>query len=73
MTSKERQATEKPSFSFMVVDDSKFACRNMLRPDLVLMDITMPEMQGIEAVEGILAEDSSAKVVMVNATGYKES
>ena len=42
------------------------------RPDLVLMDITMPEMEGIEAVEGILAEDQDAKIVMVSSVGYQE-
>jgi two-component system chemotaxis response regulator CheY len=36
------------------------------------MDITMPEMEGIEAVRGILAEDSAAKVVMVSSIGYQE-
>ena len=43
-----------------------------LRPDLVLMDITMPEMEGIEAVEWILAEDRTARIVMVSSIGYQE-
>jgi len=43
-----------------------------LRPDIVLMDITMPEMEGIEAVENIVAEDDSAKIVMVSSMGYQE-
>ena len=42
-----------------------------LRPDLVLMDVTMPEMEGVEAVEGILAADRSAKVVMVSSIGHQ--
>lgn len=98
MKSNAENTANKLSFSFMVVDDSEFACRNMekmmvaiggklagfayngreaierypeLRPDLVLMDITMPEMEGIEAVRGILAEDSTAKVVMVSSVGYQ--
>ena len=39
--------------------------------DLVLMDITMPEMDGISALKGIRAEDSSAKVVMCSAMGQQ--
>ena len=40
-----------------------------LKPDLVTMDIVMPENTGIEAVREIVAEDSNAKVVMVSALG----
>jgi len=43
-----------------------------LQPDIVLMDITMPEMEGIEAVEGILAEDNLAKIVMVSSMSYQD-
>lgn len=42
-----------------------------LTPDLVLMDITMPEMNGIEAVKNIKAIDSSAKIVMCSAMGQQ--
>jgi len=41
------------------------------KPDLVLMDITMPVMDGIEAVKNIKAYDSEAKVVMVTALGQR--
>jgi two-component system chemotaxis response regulator CheY len=43
-----------------------------LKPDLVFMDITMPEMEGVEAVQGILDRDRSAKIVMVSSNGYQE-
>ena len=35
-----------------------------LSPDLVLMDITMPEMDGIEALKEIMKIDADAKIVM---------
>lgn len=89
----------KPSFRFLVVDDSAFARRNMhkiltavggesagsaangreaieqyvkLKPDLVFMDITMPEMEGVEAVQEIIGHDAAAKIVMVSSNGYQE-
>lgn len=42
------------------------------RPDLVLLDITMPGMDGNEALARILAEDPEASVVMITALGQKE-
>lgn len=42
-------------------------------PDLVLMDITMPHMEGIEAVERIVQQDPQARVVMVSSVGYQEN
>lgn len=38
-------------------------------PDLVIMDITMPEMDGIEAVHAILQEHPEARIVMCSALG----
>ena len=38
-----------------------------LGPDLVTMDITMPDMQGLDALREIIAFDSAAKVIMVSA------
>lgn len=43
-----------------------------LKPDLVFMDITMPEMEGVEAVQSILDRDASAKIVMVSSNGFQE-
>jgi len=42
-----------------------------LRPDLVTMDIIMPEMNGIDAVRKIVESDSQAKVVMCSALGQQ--
>lgn len=41
----------------------------LLRPDLVTMDIVMPLRSGIEAVGDIIASDPTAKVVMCSALG----
>ena len=42
-----------------------------LRPDLVTMDIIMPEMNGIDAVAKIMEFDSQAKIVMCSALGQQ--
>jgi two-component system, chemotaxis family, chemotaxis protein CheY len=41
------------------------------QPDLVLMDITMPEMDGITATREIRQRHPSAKVIMVSALGQQ--
>ncbi len=41
-------------------------------PDLVTLDITMPEVDGLEALDGIIAHDPDAKVIMVSAMGKKK-
>lgn len=42
-----------------------------LSPDLVLMDITMPELDGIGAVKQIKALDPAAKIIMCSAMGQQ--
>ncbi len=42
-----------------------------LRPDLVMMDIVMPEMGGVEAVREITKFDPNAKVLMCSAMGQE--
>ncbi len=42
-------------------------------PDFVLMDITMPQMEGIEAVERIVRQHADARIVMVSSVGYQEN
>jgi two-component system, chemotaxis family, chemotaxis protein CheY len=41
------------------------------KPDLVLMDITMPEMDGLAALKEIKAFDAKAKVIMLTALGQE--
>ena len=42
-----------------------------LKPDVVTMDITMPVLDGIEALKKIKGEYPEAKVIMVTAAGQK--
>ena len=44
---------------------------NELKPDLTLMDITMPEMDGIQALKKIKENDASATVIMCSAMGQQ--
>jgi two-component system chemotaxis response regulator CheY len=43
------------------------------QPDVVLMDIIMPCMEGIEAAERIVRLDPNARIVMVSSVGYQEN
>ena len=46
---------------------------NRTKLDIVLMDITMPQMEGIEAVERIVRQYPEARIVMVSSVGYQEN
>ena len=48
----------------------KFA---QIRPDVVTMDISMPEMDGISAVRAILLQDPKARVIVVSARVHPEN
>ena len=43
-----------------------------LKPDIVLMDITMPNMNGLDAVNRILAANPQAKIVICSALGQQK-
>jgi two-component system, chemotaxis family, chemotaxis protein CheY len=43
------------------------------RADIVLMDITMPQMEGIEAAERIVRQHPEARIIMVSSVGYQEN
>lgn len=53
--------------------DGEKACRIYAaeKPDLVLMDITMPNKNGLEALKEIRASDPTAKVIMCSAMGQE--
>ncbi len=43
-----------------------------VKPDIVTMDITMPDMDGIQAVQGIMEFDPNAVIIMVSALGHQD-
>ncbi len=45
---------------------------NELEPDLVTMDISMPIMSGVEAVQQIIAKHPEAKIIMISAVNQKK-
>jgi len=44
---------------------------NETKPDLVMMDITMPEIDGIQALKKIKATDPNAAIIMCSAMGQQ--
>jgi len=42
-----------------------------LKPDIVTMDITMPEMNGIDAIKEIMKIDPNAKIIVCSAMGQQ--
>lgn len=93
------QGSQDRPFNFLVVDDSEFARKSLikvltgiggtlageavsgqdgvqkyrtLKPDIVFMDITMPGMEGIDALEVIIRDDNRAKIVMVSSLGHHQ-
>ena len=94
------RSKDKQPVSYLIVDDSVFARKNLskivegfggkvageagdgmtaiaeydrVNPDLVLMDITMAQMEGIEAAERIVRSHPEARIIMVSSVGYQEN
>ena len=53
--------------------EAAVALYRRLRPDLVTMDVVMPEMGGLEALRRIRADDPEARVVMITALDQKQT
>lgn len=65
------------SLGHIVVGEAKdgheaIALYRKLAPDLVTMDITMPEMDGLSAVKELKKIDKEAKIIMVTSHGQEE-
>lgn len=43
------------------------------RPDVITMDITMPQMEGIECIERIVALDTSVRILVISALSDKST
>ena len=65
--SKEGIASKRPSTAA-----TRSRSTTRVAPDLVTLDITMPEMNGIDALKAIRAKDPLARVLMVSAMGQQQ-
>ncbi|MFB6466413.1 response regulator [Cytobacillus sp. Hz8] len=74
MRHKLREIVEKEGYKVVAeASDGEEAIQKykMTNPDLVIMDITMPEMNGIQALLELKKIDENVKVIMVSAMGQK--
>jgi len=51
--------------------EQAIALYEQTNPDIVLMDITMPKLSGIQALEAILAKHANAKIIMCSAMAHR--
>jgi Response regulator containing CheY-like receiver domain and AraC-type DNA-binding domain len=45
---------------------------DLLKPDLIILDVTMPVMDGIQAAEALFQKNPAAKVIMLSAMGDED-
>ncbi len=68
-----KRIVEKMDFAEVVGEatngDDAVSLYKELRPDLVTMDLVMPNRDGIQAIEDIIAYDKDAKIIVVSAMG----
>jgi len=70
------------AFRVLIVDDSMFVTKQIgqiltsegfdPKVDLVTMDITMPIMDGVAALEKIIEFDKNANIIMISALGKQD-
>jgi len=62
------------SYKVETAENGKIAVEKYgkFKPDLVILDITMPEMDGVEALTRIMQMDNNATVIMVTAAGTSD-
>jgi len=63
------------NYALYEADNGKIAVKKYkeIQPDLVTMDICMPEMNGIEALEEIMSIDSNANVIMCSSLASEKN
>ncbi|WP_238898877.1 response regulator [Clostridium sp. YIM B02500] len=44
---------------------------NLLKPDIVTMDLTMPELGGVEAIKIIKSIDANAKIIVISSLSHE--
>lgn len=68
-----KKVLEEQGYSTVEAADGKEAIDKFVKekPDLIMMDITMPVMDGITAIQEIMKLDAEAKVVICSALGQQ--
>lgn len=68
-----KKVLEEQGYSTVEAADGKEAVDKYVKekPDLVMMDITMPVMDGITAIQEIMKLDTAAKIVICSALGQQ--
>ena len=46
---------------------------NVHRPDVITMDLTMPQMDGLECIQNLVAKDPNVKILVVSALSDKST
>lgn len=66
---------DRPDWSVIMTNDGQQALAAMesQRPDLVITDMQMPEVDGLQLVKSIRAEDASLPIVLVTSKGSEEA
>ncbi len=72
-----KKVVEKMDFAEVIGEasngDDAISLYKELKPDLVTMDLVMPNKDGIEAIEEIMKFDKNAKIIVVSAMGQELS